>query len=256
MKKVANLAWLLLLVSCDKGSLPTGPQTSLIEAEISEPAASVSSGAEQAAITRALPFKRVLCFGDSITYGVTSRSLDGWTSLAYVQGYVPKLRRKLVREYGEGITLINSGVGAEDTSSGLRRLSGELKVFNPDLVLLLEGVIDVNNPYPRLNEARANLKKMMETILREGAACIIGTYIPLNREGFRARGRNNVAELNEAIRREASKLSVPVADHEEASERNMSLQGPDGLHPNDDGYRLMAETWFQAIQDLVAEPET
>jgi lysophospholipase L1-like esterase len=256
MKKIASLAWLLLLVSCDKGSLPTGAQTSLTEAEISEPAASVSSGTEQAGATRAVPFKRILCFGDSITYGVTSRSFYGWTSLVYVQGYVPKLRRKLVREYGEGITLINSGVGAEDTASGLRRLSGELKVFNPDLVLLLEGIVDVNSPNPRVDEARANLKRMMEMTLREGSACIIGTYIPLNNEGFRARGKKGVAELNEAIRREAAKLSVPVADHEEASEQNMSLQGPDGLHPNDDGYRLMAETWFQAIQDLVAESET
>ena len=122
--------------------------------------------------------------------------------------------------------------------------------------ILLEGVIDVNNPYPRLNDARTNLRKMMEDTLREGAACIIGTYIPLNKQGFRTRGKKNVEELNEVIRREAGKLSVPVADHEEASERNMSLQGPDGLHPNDDGYRLMAEIWLQAIQDLAARPET
>jgi lysophospholipase L1-like esterase len=97
---------------------------------------------------------------------------------------------------------------------------------------------------------------MMKMTLREGAACIIGTYVPLNKQGFRVRGAKNVTELNHVIRVEAAKQSVSVADHEEASEQNMSLQGPDGLHPNDDGYRLMADTWFQAILDLVAEMET
>lgn len=256
MRKVVSIAVLAFLGACENGSSPVGPAASVSRGEQLEPGAGVSSAVEQTAAAQAVPFKRILCFGDSITYGVTSRFLDGLTSLSIVEGYVPKLARKLKREYGEGITLINSGVGAEGTSDGLRRLSGELKVFRPDLVLLLEGVIDVNNPYPQLNEARANLRNMMEMILRDGTACIIGTYIPLNKQGFRTRGKDNVEELNEIIRREAAKQSVPVADHEAAAERNMSLQGPDGLHPNDDGYLLMAETWFQAIQDLVAEPET
>ncbi len=256
MRIIANVVILLALVACEKTTSPVGPPTSFSESEMSEALSSASSGIQPSASTRALPFKRILCFGDSITLGATSRILDGLTSLAIVEGYVSKLRRRLTREYGAGIELINSGFPAEDTSDGLRRLDRELHRFRPDLVLLLEGVIDVNNPYPNLNEARDNLSKMMKMVLREGTACIIGTYIPLNKQGFRVRGIGNVAELNRVIRVEANKQSVPVADHEEASELNMSLQGPDGLHPNDDGYRLMADTWFQAILDLVAELET
>jgi len=256
MRIIANIVILLTLVACDQTTSPVGPSTSVSESEMSEELSSVSTGIQQSASTRGLPFRRILCFGDSITYGLTSRTLDGMTSLATVEGYVSKLRRRLIQEYGAGIELINSGAPAEDTSDGLRRLDGELHRYRPDLVLLLEGVIDVNNPYPELDQARDNLSKMMKMTLREGAACIIGTYIPLNKQGFRVRGANNVTELNGVIRIEAAKQSVPVADHEEASEQNMSLQGPDGLHPNDDGYRLMADTWFQAILDLVAELET
>jgi lysophospholipase L1-like esterase len=256
MRIIANVVILLALVACDKTTSPVGPPTSFSESEMSEALSSSSTGIQQSASTRALPFRRILCFGDSITSGATSRTLDGLTSLAIVEGYVSKLRRRLTREYGGGFELINSGASAEDTSDGLRRLDSELHRYRPDLVLLLEGVIDVNNPYPNLNQARDNLSKMMKMTLREGAACIIGTYVPLNKQGFRVRGAKNVTELNRVIRVEAAKQSVSVADHEEASEQNMSLQGPDGLHPNDDGYRLMADTWFQAILDLVAEMET
>ena len=37
---------------------------------------------------------------------------------------------------------------------------------------------------------------------------------------------------------------------------DLSLQGPDGLHPNDSGYEVMAQTWFDVILRLVADTET
>jgi lysophospholipase L1-like esterase len=58
------------------------------------------------------------------------------------------------------------------------------------------------------------------------------------------------------IREEAELERVPLADHEQAFGRDLTLQGPDGLHPNDAGYEVMAETWFEAIMDLAAELET
>jgi lysophospholipase L1-like esterase len=57
-----------------------------------------------------------------------------------------------------------------------------------------------------------------------------------------------VPRLNDIIRQEANRLSVPVADHEEAAE--LAGQGPDGLHPNNIGYETMADTWLRAIEAL------
>ena len=58
------------------------------------------------------------------------------------------------------------------------------------------------------------------------------------------------------IREEAESEKVPLADHERAFGRDLAGQGPDGLHPNDGGYELIAETWFDVIVELAAKLET
>jgi len=121
-------------------------------------------------------------------------------------------------------------------------------VLDPDVVLLLEGIVDVNNNSPRFPVVRENLVDMMGLVKREGALVIIGTYPLLNPDGYRTAGAQNVPRLNDVIRQEANRLSVPVADHELANE--LAGQGPDGLHPNNIGYETMAGTWLAAIEAL------
>jgi lysophospholipase L1-like esterase len=187
-----------------------------------------------------------------LTLGVTSRTVPvGPSLLASVEGYAPKLARLLALEFGGDLSLINSGIGAEGTESGSDRFSAETRVYKPDLVLLLEGVVDVNNPRPRFDVARKNLREMMRTANGRRIPLIIGTVPPLNPQGFRTRGAENVPVLNDIIRQLAAEEGVPVADHEEAFGGDLSLQGPDGLHPNSRGYEVMAETWFQAIVALM-----
>ena len=216
----------------------------------------VQAGAGTQQIAGDFPFKRILCFGDSLTYGTTSRIIGGLPTLAMVEGYVPKLRRRLAEEYGDGIDLINSGIGGETSTEGLDRLGGEIRQVNPDLVLLLHGIVDVNNPLPRFPVVRANLNEMMRIAIRHGIPVIIATYPPLNPEGFRIQGIDNIARLNDVIRQEANQYDVPVADHWNDWGGNMSGQGPDGLHPNDSGYERMADTWLLAIQELVENLST
>ena len=205
---------------------------------------------------RALPFRRILCFGDSTTKGVTSRGFFERFTLSPVEGYIPKLGRLLRQEFGDRAQLFNSGIGGETTTQGLERLRIEVRSARYDLVLLLEGVVDVNNPQPGFDLARSNLKEMMRVVKGEGIPVIIGTIPPLNDDGFRTRGVENVPKLNDMIREEAELEKVPLADHERAFGRNLTLQGPDGLHPNDAGYELIAETWFEIIVDLAAKMET
>ncbi len=199
-----------------------------------------------------LPFRKILCFGDSITYGVTLEALflppGAQADLALVEGYVPKLWRLLESKYGAGFELINSGVPGERTIEGVERIRNELRIFEPDLVLLLEGIVDVNNSAPRFPVVRENLVEMMTLVQREGRFVIIGTYPLLNPDGFRTSGAQHIPRLNDVIRQEANRLSVPIADHE--LENDLSGQGPDGLHPNNLGYETMANTWFTAIEEL------
>lgn len=199
-----------------------------------------------------VPFRRILCFGDSITYGVTLEALSlppgAQSELALVEGYVPKLWRLLESKYGPGFELINAGVPGERTVEGVERLRTELRVYEPDLVLLLEGIVDVNNDSPRFPVVRENLVEMMTMARREGSFVIIGSYPLLNPDGFRTTGAQYIPRLNDIIRQEANRLAVPVADHEKASD--LAGQGPDGLHPNNIGYERMASTWLTAIEEL------
>jgi lysophospholipase L1-like esterase len=252
MKKAVGIIMVVGLSACG-GAAPVGPDVSRIGSQ-SEVERSDSSGIGQS--TQDFPFRRILCFGDSLTYGTTSRTLGGLPTLTAVEGYVPKLARLLSAEYGEGFDLINQGIGGETSTEGLDRLGGQVRLFHPDLVLLLHGIVDVNNELPRFPVVRANLSDMMRICIRHDVPVIIGTYPPLNPEGFRIRGIDNVPRLNDVIRQEAKKQDVPVADHEKSWSGDLTMQGPDGLHPNDSGYERMAETWFQAIQDLVAQMST
>jgi len=199
-----------------------------------------------------VPFRKILCFGDSLTYGVTLDALSlppgAQADLVLVEGYVPKLWRLLESRYGSGFELVNAGIPGERTIEGVERIRAEMRLHDPDLVLLLEGIVDINNSAPRFPVVRENLVEMMTLVQREGRHVIIGTYPLLNPDGFRTTGAQFVPRLNDVIRQEANRLTVTIADHEEAVE--LSGQGPDGLHPNNIGYEGMADVWLRAIEEL------
>lgn len=249
MRRLLLLIAVAFLGACGSPTSPWSPDGIAVERE------PVSTGAEKATgeeMQQQFPFNRILCFGDSLTYGTTLRAPEGWAALAAVEGYVPKLRRLLNGEYGEGIQLINSGVGGETSTEGLERLKRELGLYRPELVLILEGAVDIGGTSPRYVRVRRNLRNMMIEVQSDGIAAIIGTVPPFHPDGFRASGIANVPMLNQIIREEAALLGVPVADHERAFGEHPGLQGPDGVHPNDNGYLVMAETWFQEIKNLLA----
>lgn len=239
----------LALGGCGSSTSPTDPP-SVLPRTTSETALGSSTS-----LAAELPFRRILCFGDSLTYGVTLEALSlppgARADLSLVEGYVPKLWRLLESRHGAGFELINAGLPGETTTEGVERLRTELRVFQPDLVLLLEGIVDVNNNSPRFPVVRENLIDMMGMVKREGKLVIIGTYPLLNPDGFRTTGAQHVPRLNDVIRQEASRLGVRVADHEEAVD--ISGQGPDGLHPNNLGYDAIASTWLSAMEALAEE---
>ena len=243
------------LVACN-GSAPSPVSPELVS-PAPTPSGQTDAGVPVAPQARRdIPFQKILCFGDSLTFGITSRGMLQRFTLEPVEGYVPKLRQLLRREFDSTAQVINSGRGGETTDRGLQRLKIEIRSQRFDLVLLLEGVVDVNNPHPKFAQARTNLKEMMRVVKGEGIPVIIGTVPPLNDDGFRIRGIENIPTLNDIIREEAKAEGVPVADHDQAARNNEGLQGPDGLHPNDAGYEVMAQTWFEEIQKLIDEMST
>lgn len=199
------------------------------------------------------PFKKILCFGDSVTLGVTQGALGGdgvRPALTTVEGYVPKLWRRLEERYGVGFELVTEGVGGENSREALDRIDTMIRRHDPDLVLMLTGIVDVNVALPlvpRFPVVRESVAEMMRIVQLRGKFGIIGTYPLVNPDGFRVGAIEHISRLNDVIRQEAKAKNVPIADHEKASKKDFRGQGSDGLHPNNLGYEQMAETWFETI---------
>ncbi len=240
----------LAAVGCGSSAAPLSP--SPVGSEASSSGSSDSLGSISAIPARDGAKRTILCFGDSLTFGTTSRAAPGFATLSMIEGYVPKLQHLLEDELDGQLNMVNSSRGGGDTNEGLARLPNDLRIHNPDLVLLWLGVVDINtNDKARFTQLRENLVAMMRMIQREGAAVVIGTYPPMDPEGFRALAPENVERLNTIIRQEANAERVPIAGHEIAFRNDpASFLGSDGLHPNDNGYQLIAETWFEVVKDL------
>lgn len=238
--------------ACESPVSPGGSRTESVVVPSSS--ALAPSSLTAARLSEDIPFKRILCFGDSLTFGLTLQagsSSGGRSVLTLAEGYVPKLARLLTEKHGEGFELFNAGIGGENTDLALDRIDTEIRRYNPDLILLLEGILEVNNESPRFGAAESNLAEMMRIAQLRQVAIIAGTYPLPNPAGFRTRGADNTAKLNEIIREEALAKGVPIADHEEAFPKDFSGLGSDGLHPNEIGYRIMAQTWFDVIEAMV-----
>jgi lysophospholipase L1-like esterase len=230
-------------VSCEPLSTPDLPAETKLEAP------------SEASYENLFPFHTVLCFGDSITYGITLQASalppGSQSELTVVEGYVPKLWRRLQSKYGAGIALVNDAVPGEGSRAAAARIDREMETHAPDLVLLLEGIIDVNRDSPDFPEVRDNLREILRIVKEHDAVLVLGTYPRLDPSGFRAANPEHVPRLNELIRRLAVEEGILVADHEAAFQVLDGL-GPDGLHPNEIGYEVMADTWLAAIEALAA----
>jgi len=241
---------MFISVGCGGDRSPVAPETVAVDPTAGSTSAVASTG-RRTQIPDNFPFQKILCFGDSVTLGVTlqSDSDDGLrTELATVEGYVPKLKRRLEERYGTGFELVVEAVGGENSREALDRIDTFVRRHDPDVVLILSGIVDVNVEIVRFPVVRSNLAEMMRIVQLRGKFPIIGTYPKINPDGFRVTSIEHAARLNDVIRQEAKRKNVPIADHEAASTDDFRGQGSDGIHPNNIGYETMAQTWFETIE--------
>jgi lysophospholipase L1-like esterase len=184
-------------------------------------------------------------FGDSITIGELS-SDD--------QGYRPRLESRLAQYLGRA-EVINEGVTATRSLAGSLRIGDSLRRQRPAYTLIHYGTNDWNERDCRDNFPCYTITSL-RTIVREskaqGSLPILATIIPSN-TGYDARvplERNEWLELlNALIREMANQEGVVIADQWNAffQVKEIGTLFADHVHPNDAGYKIMADTWFDAI---------
>jgi lysophospholipase L1-like esterase len=166
--------------------------------------------------------KNIICFGDSLTYGTgtTKKGMD----------YPSQLSRMI------NMPVINAGVPGDTTASALERLEKDVLSRSPRIVLITLGGNDLKNRVPRETTFK-NLRTIVESIQDTGALVIVaGIDIPIWGRGF----GNSYEELCD----ELGAVLIPNIFKGIMGKRRLMS---DPIHPNDDGYALFAEKFYEKI---------
>jgi lysophospholipase L1-like esterase len=157
----------------------------------------------------------ILAFGDSITSGVGAPQGESYPEI--LQGLI---NRKVIK----------SGIPGETSDEGLVRLPSELATHRPRLVLLCLGGNDLLRKMD-LEKTSSNMSRMVQIIRNSGAEVIL---IGVPKPGLilsTARFYKNISE-DMRIPLEGSLLADILADRKLRA---------DPIHPNAEGYRLLAQ---------------
>jgi len=167
----------------------------------------------------------IIVFGDSITAGYGINSMDAYPAV---------LERKL-RDVGYAVTVINSGVSGETSAGGLSRAEF-VASQKPDIVILALGGNDMLRGIDPTS-TRRNLAGIIETLKRSGATVILA--------GMRASanlGDAYVKQFDAIYPSLAREFDVPLVPFLlEGVALDPKLNQRDGIHPNEEGARVIAE---------------
>lgn len=217
---------------------------------------------------------RFLAFGDSITEGVLEHPcrfakpatlaefFDDLRSLSAAVdnpgSYPSVLQSLLISRYtAQSPFVTNEGLGGEFVTEARSRLSGVLAIHAPQVLLLQEGVNDVNAFAPTKGQSAiagivADLRTLVRDAQSRGVQVLVGTLLPQRPGACRAFAPEFIVPANNQIRTMAVAEGAVVVDLYQAFDGQLAtLLGADGLHPNAAGYEKMAQTFFDTIRQTL-----
>jgi lysophospholipase L1-like esterase len=184
---------------------------------------------------------RVVFMGDSIT--------DGWP----------------LPDYFPGKPYVNRGIGGETTPQMLVRFRQDVIALEPKVVVILAGTNDIagNTGPMTLEDIEANYASMEELSRVHHIRVVFSSVIPVHNYTARAekfffqRSPEKILQLNTWLKdycRQHDDIYLDyftaMVDEKGWLKRDLA---DDGLHPNKDGYRLMAPLAEAAIAKALAK---
>ena len=232
-------AWVLVLVvailGCGHSSDTTGPGPGTTTA------ASFNFGSNNP--------HAVSAFGDSITLGVLEeRRLRA--GLETSNNY-PSVLQGLLQRLDPAWRVVNRGRGGERVEDGASRINDVLGADRPGFILVMEGT----NNASRCDDAAfivGRLQTMVERAKGNRTIPILGTIPPNFRNAPCA--QDVIFTANGLIRTLAAAEGIVLAEiFDGMNERSLFGLSPDRdpLHPNERGYRVMANIWLSALQQAL-----
>jgi acyl-CoA thioesterase-1 len=196
------------------------------------------------------------------------------TSLSF--HVAPLLRAALTSHYGDLTNVVNSGMSAKASRSGLAELESKVTRHHPDALLLEFAVNDAYSyeEFPEgtldkgitLEESRANLEEIIRQVQVALPRCEIilqtmnPTYDASNSEAYAGSRRPELERFYEVVREVAAERGLRLIDNfamwkalqVEGPERFQELV-PDGAHPNPAAIRSVLLPHLMKELGVVAE---
>ncbi len=166
----------------------------------------------------------ILAFGDSLTYG---------TGTTEEKSY-PAVLQQL-----SGRQVINAGIPGEVTAGGLARLAETLDEVRPQLLILCLGGNDMLRQKGQ-QEIGENLVRMVQ-ISREQGVPVLLLGVP--------RPAIFGMESAELYYQLADRLAIPLQAEVIPAVLSDKALKSDPIHPNSEGYRLMAEAVYEKLKE-------
>ncbi len=205
---------------------------------------------------------RILCFGDSNTWGYISESGERYPENIRWTGRLSILLGEDYRILEEGLNGRTTGFdeGACLWRNAERYLVPCLISQSPlDLIILMLGTNDTKRMF---HASVWEIADSMKHLLRETRDCLYGngskatillvapppmTEAALQDPEMDLESVEKSRQLGGAYRALAQKLSLPFLD---AGAYELALQ-PDGCHLNEDGHALLAEIMAQKVREIL-----
>ena len=171
---------------------------------------------------------RVVFYGDSIT--------DSWK----------------LADYFPGKPYVNRGISGQTTAQMLLRFRADVVDLGPKVVILLAGTNDIagNTGPMTVEQIEDNYASMAELAKAHNIRFIFTSVLPVHDKGTRMtqsqrRSPEKIKELNEWIKTYCADNKLVYVDYYshmlgDDGMLRTELAPADGLHPNADGYKIMA----------------
>ena len=204
----------------------------------SEPAKNTPSAPNPTSTEKATgPKKNIVFFGNSLTAAY---------NLSPEQGFTAHIQRK-IDTLGMNYTCVNAGLSGETTADGVNRIDWVLQ--QPVDIFVLElGANDALRGLP-FSESKKNLQAMFDKVKAKYPNCklvLAGMLAPPN---LGANYTDAFRDMYPALAKKNDAALIPFLLENIGGIPELNL--PDGIHPNVEGQKVMAENVWDVLEPLL-----